>query len=53
MPTQEDPTRHDQVKETLALLAILARGHLQIVKGEIRTAGEIIGELRARRSPAE
>jgi hypothetical protein len=50
MPSQIKPiSSYEETRETMALLKILALGNLQIEKGEVEPAAEVIKRLRQKR----
>jgi len=48
----QDVTSYEETQETLALLKILALGNVQIEKGRVASAEQVIKRLRGRRARA-
>lgn len=46
----QDVASYEETQETLALLKILALGNAEIEAGRVRTVGEVIARLRAKRA---
>ena len=46
----QDTEDHEQIKETIALIKIIALGNRQIEAGQVRPAADVIARLRERLS---
>jgi len=47
----QDVVSYQETQETLALLKILALGNQDVVAGKVKPVADVVGRLRARRTP--
>jgi prevent-host-death family protein len=47
----QDVASYQETQETLALLKILALGNQDVVAGKVKPVADVVGRLRARRTP--
>jgi prevent-host-death family protein len=47
----QDVVSYQETQETLALLKILALGNQDVVAGKVKPVEDVVGRLRARRTP--